>query len=288
MRRPLSLTTATSTKPVLCSRRFAEAILVLLPDTNPVPDWAARMTRHRFLCRDDLSQSDPVDMGTEQSEDGAYLLFTSGQHRRTEGRARPTSKRHAVSSQRCGPLCTLYPDDRCTQLFDLTFDLSVHDMFVCWGAGATLFRVPDKARFAPREFVRRHDLTMWFSVPSTAAMMLGLRALRPDDFPSLRLALFCGEALPKRLAVAWAAAAPNAVIENLYGPTEATIALTAFRMPRDDQAIDALPEVIPIGTPLPDQDALPVDPTGQPARRRRGRRTMSRRQPGHRRLLASP
>jgi non-ribosomal peptide synthetase component F len=155
------------------------------------------------------------------------------------------------------------PEDRCTQLFDLTFDLSVHDMFLCWGAGATLFRVPDNARFAPREFVRRHALTMWFSVPSTAAMMLGLRALRPGDFPSLRLSLFCGEALPKRLAVAWASAAPNAVIENLYGPTEATIALTGFRLPRDTKAMDALPEIVPIGAPLPAQDARLVDAFGQ-------------------------
>ena len=55
-----------------------EAILVLLPDTNPVPARAARMTRHRFLSRDDLSQPNPVDICTESVEDGAYLLFTSG------------------------------------------------------------------------------------------------------------------------------------------------------------------------------------------------------------------
>ena len=214
-----------------------------------------------------------------------YLLFTSGstgapkgvlvRNRNAMPYLRSVAARYAPS-----------PDDRCTQLFDLTFDLSVHDMFLCWGAGATLYRVPDNARFAPRDFVRRHGLTMWFSVPSTAAMMLGLRALRPGDFPSLRLGLFCGEALPKRLALAWAAAAPNAVIENLYGPTEATIALTAFRLPRDPRALEALPEVMPIGARLPNQDALPVDGLRRPRAGRRGRRTVPRRQPGHRRLLA--
>ncbi|MGA3400375.1 MAG: amino acid adenylation domain-containing protein [Acetobacteraceae bacterium] len=241
-----------------------QPVLVLLPDTVAMPDWGASMARHRFLCRSDLSQTHTAGIRPGNAEEGAYLLFTSGSTGVPKGvlvRNRNVMPYLRSVAARYAPT----PEDRCTQLFDLTFDLSVHDMFLCWGAGATLFRVPDNARFAPRDFVRRNALTMWFSVPSTAAMMLGLRALRPDDFPSLRLGLFCGEALPKRLAVAWAAAAPNAVIENLYGPTEATIALTAFRLPRDAKAMDALPEVVPIGAPLPEQDALPINPSGQPA-----------------------
>lgn len=75
--------------------------------------------------------------------------------------------------------------------------------------------------------------------------------LRPNAFPSLRLSLFCGEALPKRLAEQWRRAAPNSIIENLYGPTEATIALTAYRLPTD---LSDLPEIIPIGWPFPDHN----------------------------------
>jgi len=236
-------------------------LLVLFPDLAAPPDWAARLPQHRFLCRDALECSEPETLGEGSEDDGAYLLFTSGSTGAPKG-VLVRNRNVTAYLRSVGARYAPRPEDRCTQLFDLTFDLSVHDLFLCWGAGATLYRVPDGARLAPRDFVRRHALTTWFSVPSTAAMMLGLRALRPADFPSLRLSLFCGEALPKRLARAWADAAPNSIVENLYGPTEATIALTAYRLPHPT---DALPEVLPIGAPLPGQSALPVDASGDPA-----------------------
>jgi len=113
--------------------------------------------------------------------------------------------------------------------------------------------------------VRRHELTFWFSAPSTAAFMMRARLLRPGDFPSLRWSLFCGEALPKRVAEAFAAAAPNSVVENLYGPTEATIAITAFRLPADPAARRGLPDILPIGAPLPGHVAVVLDAEGHPA-----------------------
>ena len=239
------------------------SVLVLLPDSSSAPDWATGM-QHQFLSQSDLAQPRFDVLPPGNPEDGAYLLFTSG----STGAPKGVLVRNRNVMPYLRSIAARYapgPDDRCTQLFDLTFDLSVHDMFVAWGSGAALYRIPDGARFAPRDFVRRHALTMWFSVPSTAATMLGLRALRPGDFPSLRLGLFCGEALPKRLARAWADAAPNAVIENLYGPTEATIALTAWRLPREETMLDGLPEILPIGKPLPGQTAIAVDASDAPA-----------------------
>ena len=172
-----------------------QRVLVLLPDSVVLPDWVTAMSRHRFLCSADLARADIGGLNLGNAEDGAYLLFTSGSTGAPKGvlvRNRNAMPYLRSVAARYAPA----PEDRCTQLFDLTFDLSVHDMFLCWGAGAALFRIPDNVRFVPRDFVRRHALTTWFSVPSTAAMMLGLRALRPGDFPSLRLGLFCGEALP--------------------------------------------------------------------------------------------
>jgi len=239
-------------------------LLVLLPDAASVPDWAATQPRHRFLCRRDLERYGPGDIPAAASpDDGAYLLFTSGSTGAPKGvlvRHRNVVAYLRSAAERYRP----QPSDRFTQLFDLTFDLSAHDMFLCWSAGAALYCPPAGAKMAPREFVRRHELTFWFSVPSTAAFMQRLRMLRPGDFPSLRWSLFCGEALPTRLARAWAEAAPNSMIENLYGPTETTIAITAYRLPADPTAWAGLPEIVPIGAPLPGQQALVLGPDGRP------------------------
>jgi D-alanine--poly(phosphoribitol) ligase subunit 1 len=190
--------------------------------------------------------------------DVAYLLFTSG----TTGEPQGVPVRHEsvcayldVIAERYG----LGPEDRVSQTFDLTFDLSVHDLFAAWGAGACLYPVPENALSAPGSFLRKHGLTAWFSVPSLAAQMDRLRLLRAGAFPSLRLSLFCGEALPEALAGRWQEAAPGSRVDNLYGPTEATIAFTAFRRGVDEAQGGARNGVVPLGWPLPGQRAKVVD-----------------------------
>jgi non-ribosomal peptide synthetase component F len=76
---------------------------------------------------------------------------------------------------------------------------------------------------APAKFIRDCELTIWFSVPSTACIMKRMKMLQPGAFPSLRCSIFAGEALPIAAAQAWQIAAPNSVVENFYCPAEATV-----------------------------------------------------------------
>jgi non-ribosomal peptide synthetase component F len=143
----------------------------------------------------------------------------------------------------------LTPDDRVAETADLSFDISVSNMFVTWNAGASLHILNAAAMFSLVKFVRRHELTVWYSVPSVIPLLQKTKALTPACMPSLRLTFFAGEPLPVAAAEAWRAAAPNSRVENLYGPTEATVVCLRQRV---ETSVRATAErgIVAIGKPF--------------------------------------
>ena len=178
--------------------------------------------------------------------DIAYVMFTSGTTGRPKGVPVKTESLTAyldVATKRFG----VRPGDRASHFFELTFDLSVHDIFVTLLGGGTLVVIPAEQQMLPARFIRENEISHWFSVPSAAESLYRVGALRPGIFPQLRQTLFCGEPLRWPVAEAWQSAAPNSRVINLYGPTEATIAISYYVVPGLRSRSNDLYGIVPIG-----------------------------------------
>lgn len=237
----------------------AHPLCVLFPESTSLEAYPVPPPQHRYALATPDTDHHEQTCSTHASELNscpqapqpiAYLLFTSG----STGHPKGVAVGHAALCAYIDSTLARYPEmdehQRCSQFFEPTFDLAMHDLFVTWAAGACLYCIPKKELLLPVEFVNRHRLTVWFSVPSMLATLQRYRLLKPDCLPTLELALFCGEALPGALARQWLLAAPHARSENLYGPTEATIACTAHRI----EAADTDGAVVAIGTPFPNME----------------------------------
>ncbi len=235
-------------------------LILLVPERASVADLAARWPRHVVLGAPALEPGDDpaAPVGTARADALAYLLFTSGSTGTPKGvmvAQRNVARFVDVMVERYA----IGPEDRLSQTFDLTFDLSAFDMFVSWEAGACLCCPPEAALMAPGRFIEQARLTVWFAVPSTGVFMRRLGLLAPGAYPGLRLVLACGEPLPLTVAQAWSQAAPHATIENLYGPTELTIACTVHRFDPQRTPTESVNGVVPIGEPFPGMRTLVVD-----------------------------
>jgi amino acid adenylation domain-containing protein len=233
-------------------------LLILLPEVDDTRALQDQWPMHRFVGLRNLDAPNVWCEPATSDDSIAYLLFTSGSTGAPKGVV--VAQRNVISFvDYMVERYQITENDRLSQTFDMTFDLSAFDMFVCWERGALLCCPSRKALINPSKFVRDMDLTVWFSVPSTIAFMKQLGALKRGNYPALRLSLFCGEPLPVSSALAWLDAAPNSILENLYGPTELTIACTLYRWNATDSPRESELGIVPIGYAYPGMSALVAD-----------------------------
>src|SRR5437867_4004478 len=129
------------------------SLILLLPEVDDVSRLAARWPQHRVLGLRDMVRCAAGRLPIPAPATSiAYLLFTSGSTGTPKG-VMVTQRNVLRYLESVVPRYKLTEEDRCSQTFDVTFDLSVHDMFVTWEAGACLCCPTRKELIKPGEFI---------------------------------------------------------------------------------------------------------------------------------------
>jgi amino acid adenylation domain-containing protein len=207
--------------------------------------------------------SDPPDCATAEG-DPAHILFTSGSTGVPKGVVITHSNAMHFLKWAVGYFHTM-PSDRISCHPPLHFDLSTFDIYGTFLAGAELHLVPPEVSLLPQSlahFIREHELTQWFSVPSALKYMAQFNVVRQGDFPSLKRLLWCGEALPAPALIYWMQRLPHVAFTNLYGPTETTIASSYYTVPECPASETA---EIPIGKACAGEELLVLNESLEPA-----------------------
>ncbi|WP_339355274.1 AMP-binding protein [Xenorhabdus mauleonii] len=194
----------------------------------------------------------PIRLNHRLPEDEFYFIFTSG----TTG----TPKGIAIRNESVANLLdwfieetSLTSADRVLGLTDLNFDPSVEDLFASLAVGATLVYPSPNVLLERQAFIdllQNESITLVDFIPGAIAQLIQ----GAPFFPAMRLWIFGGEELPKRLRDDLLQ--QGYAVSNHYGPSETTVDCLNARQ--------TLSSAVSIGWPIQNVIAYCADIFGNP------------------------
>lgn len=164
---------------------------------------------------------------TYNENDIIYVIYTSGSTGISKG-VKICRKALNKFLEWSIPTYKATENDLWGQFSNLSFDLSVVDIFTCLCSGATLYSMNNISakKYRPSKEIETAKITIWHSIPSVVEFMIKNEDGKKYDFSSLRLLSFCGEPLKKHQVEFLFKKKKDLIIFNTYGPTEGTLFCT--------------------------------------------------------------
>lgn len=205
-----------------------------------------------------MPQQDPLILPEQNPDLPAYIIYTSGStgqpkgvvisHRAAANTIEDMNRRFGMTDQ-----------DRVLGLAQLSFDLSVYDMFGPLSVGGALVYPHPERQTDPShwtELIEQHAITVWNSVPALMQMLVTYLDSAPvGNVDSLRLAWLSGDWIPLTLPDRMQSHFPSAEIISLGGATEAAI----WSIYHPYNGLQADWSSIPYGRPLANQGFRVLD-----------------------------
>ena len=222
---------------------------VIVADAQSAGEFAKTIPAARLVDPTRLA-SDEALQGRGRRNSTAYVMMTSGSTGRPKGVViSTTALAHYLDWLSSSAI--LRADDRVSQFVNMSFDVSIIGIFGALSAGATIVPAMTAGdRLFPASFARRSGVSVWVSVPSAIGLAMKSGQTTAEFLGSIRLFMFCGEALRQAHLASIFQARPDAVAMNLYGPTEATVSMTSAVLNAENY-LEACADSVSLGKSIP-------------------------------------
>lgn len=186
----------------------------------------------------------------------AYTIFTSGSTGTPKGVPISFENLNSFINAFKNSPVIIGPDDRCLQMFELTFDVSISSFLPALISGACIYTVPNNVikYVHVLKLMTTHKLTVVQIVPSVIQLAKSL--LPKLNLHFVKYCILTGEATSLDSFELLKKCLSSAKIYNYYGPTESTIYCSYFDC---NKSLKSYNGMIAIGRPFKDISMIIVD-----------------------------